>query len=642
MLHAHRMITLLALVAGASACGKSDKAKEPAAKVALAPATGKTPAAKPDQAAAPSTNVAGVEAGAVAHEQGEGPAAVLTAATGTVEVRSVGALAYVAAKENTELFPGDQVRTGADATASITMADESVVEVAEVSAVGIASREGSADPASSAAVLAGLARFTVTTRAPGEGAFKVYTPGGVVLTKGTVFVVGVAVTGEARVGVESGMIEVVGLAAVDAPVIEVEAAQAATMTPAGSVEAAVAWGADDWGAWRAEVDGEAQLEATMAAHGAAMASLEADLTAAYADLEASAQAMAELEAKAAAAAEANATAAYVIVAPEAALTIDASFGIAAHVEAMTWAYAGHATLATDIYVRYPDTMQARFEVIAPRIDAAVLWPKRFVVTSSAYLEPLRVQYYVHHPRGRVHAALVGIAVPEFYASVQVPEPEPVKVRGRFKTALWIAPPMIVVPQARPVWIAAPDAGWRVKVKARAAAPRAAVAWYVRSPDIKGRVLVGTEARGAWKSKLVVRPPESRASLRARWTVPAVGARIKVRAPDLDAGAKARLGVKLGGDGRMDMRHSAAAAGDVKAGAGIKVVVPRVDVKVQGHVDAVRAEAAAAASAAARAAAEARAQAKAAADLRVKVVIPPPPRIEIKGKAEVKGGIKLGH
>ena len=635
------MITLLAVVAGAGACGKSDKAKEPAAKVALAPAAGQTPAAKPDKAA-DTTAGAGVEAGAVAHEQGEGPAAVLTAVTGTVEVRSVGALEFVAAKANTELYPGDEVRTGADATASITMADESVVEVAEVSEVGIASREGSADPASSAAVLAGLARFTVTTRAPGEGAFKVYTPGGVVLTKGTVFAVGVAVTGEARVGVESGVVDVIGLMAVDAPAIEVEAAHAATMTTGGSVDAAVAWGADDWGTWRAENDGEAQLEATMAAHGAAMASLEADLTAAYAELEASSKAMAELEARAAAAAEANATADYAVVAPEAAMTIDASFGIAGHVEAMTWAYAGHAALATDVYVRYPDKMQARFEVIAPRVDAAVLWPKRFVVTSSAYLEPLRVQYYVHHPRGRVNAALVGIAVPDFYASVQVPEPDPVKVRGHVKTALWIAPPMIVVPQARPVWIAAPDAGWRVKVKARAAAPRANVGWYVRSPDIKGHVLVGTEARGAWKSKLVVRPPESRASLRARWTAPALGARIKVRAPDLDAGAKARLGVKLGGDGRMDMRHSAAAAGDVKAGGAIRVVVPSVDVKVKGHVDAARMEADAAAQAAARAAAEARAQAKAAADVRVKIQLPPPPRIEIKGKAEVKGGIKLGH
>ena len=645
----------LAVVSAASGCGKKADDKAPVAKVGSAPAAGTAPAGKAatpgatPAAATGSATGAGVEAGTIAHEQGEGPAAVVTAATGMVEIRPVGALEYQAAKADAELFPGDQLRTGADATATITMADESVVEVAEVSSVAIASREGSADPASSAAVLAGLARFTVTPRAPGEGAFKVYTPGGVVLTRGTVFAVGVAVTGEARVGVESGMVDVVGLAAVDAPAIEVQAAHAATMTTGGSVDAAVAWGSDDWGAWRAESDGEAQLEAMMAAHAAALTSLEAELTVAYAELEATAAAMAELEARAAAAAEASATADYAVVAPEAAVTIDASFGVAAHLEALTWAYAGHATLATDVYVRNPDTMQARFEVMAPRVDAAVLWPKRFVVTSSAYLEPLRVQYYVHHPRGRAHAALVGIAVPEFYASVQVPEPEPVRVRARVKTRVWIAPQVLVKAQARPVWIAAPDVRWRAQVKARAAAPRGQVAWYVRSPDVKGQVLVGSAARATWKSRLAVRPPETRASLRGRWTVKPIGARIKLRAPDLDAGARARMGVKIGGDGRMDVRHHAAAAGDVKAGAGVKVVVPQVvvpqvEVKVKAQADEARMRAEAAADAAARAAAEARAQAKAAADLRVKVKIqaPPPPKLEIKGKAEIKGGVKLGN
>ena len=61
-------------------------------------------------------------------------------------------------------------------------------------------------------------------------------------------------------------LDVVGLAAVDAPAIEVQAAHAATMTTEGSVDAAVDWGTDDWGAWRAEADGEVQLDATMALH----------------------------------------------------------------------------------------------------------------------------------------------------------------------------------------------------------------------------------------------------------------------------------------------------------------------------------------------------------------------------------------
>ena len=98
----------------------------------------------------------------------------------------------------------------------------------------------------------------------------------------------------------------------------------------------------------------------------------------------------------------------------------------------------------------------------------MLWPKRFEVTAAAYLEPLRVQYYVHHPRGRVHAAFVGVAVPEFYASANVPDPEPATVRARFKSRMYIAPQVSVKAQARGVWIGSPPPGWRVKVKVKPA------------------------------------------------------------------------------------------------------------------------------------------------------------------------------
>jgi len=658
---------LLAVAVASGACGKSDDTKQ--ANVGVPSAGATTPsadkaadqaadkAAATDPTAAPATALPdpGVEAGPIAREKDEGPAAVITTADGTVEVRRVGDVAFAPAKAATTLFPGDQVRTGEQATATITMADESVIEVAEVSTIGIATREGSADPASGAAVLAGLARFTVSPRAPGEGAFKAYTPTGVVLTKGTVYAIGVAVTGEARVGVESGAVDVVGLSQVSAPPVAVEAGHAATLGIDGTVGGSAAWATDDWGPWRAEADGDAELVATIDAHGTALAELAAALAAAYADLEANAVAMAELEAKAAAAAEAKATADYQVVAPDAAATIDASFGVAGHAEALTWAYAGHAALASDIYVRHPDTVQARWEVVAPRVEASVLWPKRFVVTSSAYLEPLRVQYYVHHPRGRAHAELVGVAVPEFYAAVDVPEPPRPMVDAKVRTKLWEPPQVIVTAQARPVWIAAPDVDWRARVKVHAAPPRAKVSWYVRPPDLKAKVLVGAEARAAWKPGLAVKPPETRANLRARVKIQAPGARIKVRAPDLDAAARARMGVAVGGDGRMVVRQHAAAGADVraKAAVGVKVQAPRVDIKaprveVKAKVETAkvqvkgRADAAAAQSAAAKA--KLKAGAGAAVDVRAKVKVkaPPPPRIEVKGKVEAKGKIKIGR
>lgn len=59
---------------------------------------------------------------------------------------------------------------------------------------------------------------------------------------------------------------------------------------------------------------------------------------------------------------------------------------------------------------------------------------------------------------------------------------------------------------------------------------------MRPPTLKAKVFVGADVRGKLDSHLVVRPPEPRASLRARWTVP-VGVKIKVGAPDLSAAAR---------------------------------------------------------------------------------------------------------
>jgi len=244
------MTLLLGGLLAMTACKKGDEKAETAKNKEGTPSTtsektgtDKTGATKTD-GQAPAADP-GVEAGGIERAADEGPDAVITAVNGTVEVRRVGETEYQAAKADTQLYAGDQVRTAEGGTATITMADESAVEVAEVSTVAIASREGSADPASAAAVLGGLARFTVSDRAPGEGAFKVYTPAGVVLTKGTVYAVGVAASGEARIGVESGAVDVVGLADIAAAPIAVEGGAAATLSAEGAVAAPVEWKTDD-------------------------------------------------------------------------------------------------------------------------------------------------------------------------------------------------------------------------------------------------------------------------------------------------------------------------------------------------------------------------------------------------------------
>jgi hypothetical protein len=651
------LIVVLGLVVAAG-CKKGEKA-EPAPKGQEPTPTGTEPAKGDPKAPAASGDVAadvGVAAGGIEREATEGPAAVATAVTGTVEVRRVGETEFKAVKQYDQLYSGDQVRTSEKGSATIAFADESVAEVAEVTTVGVGSREGTADPGSSAAVLSGLARFTVTPRAPGEGPFRVYTTSGVILTKGTTYGVGVAASGEARVGVESGAIDVVGIADLAAPPVSAAAGNAVVIDASGKVATPAPWPADDWGTWRDDTDAKIEGEVAIEAHGTAMADLNAQLKESYATIEANADSIAQFEASAATSAEKADTATYEASLPDATASIDASFSLAGRAEALTWAYAGHAALAHEIYIRQPEKLEAKWVVVAPRVDAAILWPKRFEVTAVGYLQPLRMQYYVHHPRGRVHAELVGVAVPEFYAKVQPPQIEVIKVRERAKLAIWVAPEMSYRVSTRPVWVAAPQADWRAKAKFTVAPPRAKVAWYVRPPSLKAKILVGANVTGKYAHKIVVAAPQPRASIRAAWKVP-VGMKIKIGAPDLNAAASARSRVKLDAGGRIGMRVGGGVGGgagldvrdrvNIKAGVGggLKVATPKVDVKVRNNVDAAagakvkvkgKLDAAAGGAAGMGGVIKAKVQAP-----QVKVKIKAP-EVKVKAKGEVKGGFKLGN
>ena len=634
MLEGMHRLTVIALASALLVqlgCSKDEDAGKSAAASGSAPAQA-DPAqgpAKGDPPAAkdlPATS-AGVEPGGIHREAEEGPTAVVWAVKGTVEVRRVGEAEHRAAKEGDKLYAGDAIRTGEESSTTVALADESAVELAEVSAVAIASRNGTADPASAAAVLTGLARFTVVPRAPGEGAFRVYTPAGVIVTKGTTYGVGVAASGDARVGVEAGSVDVLGLGALDAEPVVVEAGSAVTLEAKGVVGTPAAWPADDWGVWRDEADAGVDVAAAVDAHGAAMAELDRSLADTYADLDASAGTVAGFEVAAAASADANDQAAYEAKLPDGAATIDASFAVAGRAEALTWAYASRAALAHDLYVRHPAAVEARWAPISARVDAAVLWPKRYEVASAAYLEPLRLQYYVHHPRGRRHAVLVGVAVPAFYAQVEPPELDPVRVRGRVKTRIWIAPDVRFQPSQRPIWIAAPAPDWRATV--RVAPPRARLAWYVRPPAPKAKIFVGVAPSGRHATRIAVRAPAPRASLNASWRAP-VGVKIRVGAPDLAAGARARASWRVGaGAPAVRVRGPDVKAGvsvrapDVKAGIHVRVPDVKVDVGVR-------------AGAGAGAGLKAKIRAKVP-DVKVKVKMP-----SVKIKGEAKGRFRIGN
>lgn len=636
---------ILGLAAG-GACKKSsdtaasDKSAEGAKPGATTPAT----TDKKDQTTAKASASAGVEAGGIAHSDNEGAAAVLAKMSGTVEVRRVGEPTYAAAKADAKLYPGDVVRTTDGATATVILADQSTVELAETSTLAIATRDGTADPASAAAVLSGLARFTVTVRAPAEGPFRVYTPSAMVVAQSGTFGVGVAASGEARLGVETGTVNVVGLAQMDAKPVTVAKSMHVVFGADGNIGSPAPWVVDDWGTWRDETDAKVQLTATVDAHGKAMAELDQQLVDGYAQLQATADQAATFEATAAASADKNDVTAYQTAQVDGAATIDASFSLATYLEALTWSYAGHAELATDIYVRHPKDVEASWQVVAPRVDAAILWPKRYSITAVAYFEPLRAQYYIHHPRGRMHASLVGMAVPEFYAKVEPAQIEPAKVRAKLKGSIvWMQPDMNYVASARPVWVTMPNASWHASAKANVAPPRAKVAWYVRPPNLKAKAIVGTQITGNWKSNLSVAAPRPYADLQAMWTVP-VGTKIRVAAPDLNAAANARAKIKLGGDGRIVWDNRANAAADMKTNVKGKLDVKTPDVKLPDVKAKVGVTVRDQRDAAVNAGANANANVKGAVKANVKVpeVKIQAPSVKVDAKAKAQGGFKIGN
>jgi len=498
----------------------------------------------------------------------EGAAAVLVGAQGKIEIRALGEETFRTAVSEQLLYPGDQLRTAEGAQATLLFADESTAELAEDTTMEIGTRVVVPDPTSTAAVLSGVSRFNVKPRAPAEGPFIVFTPAGLVTTKGTTFGVGVAANGEARVGVEEGAIEVAGASSVTAPAT-IEADHVVSLDAGGSVGAAADWKEDDWGTWRDGAEARLTLDATLAAHAAALADLEAQLTANYAALEGLAVEVSEFEAQAAADAKLNASAAYEAKLRPAAVSIDASYLAALRLEWLTHAYAAHALLASELYVRHPE-LKAWVKV-EPHVHAAVLWPKRLDVMAEAYLEPLRLQYYVHHARGRARAELVGVAVPEFYARINPPQIPIAEARAKLKFEVYAAPEIKAVATGHALWVLAPKAGWHSKLKVEAHAPRGKLGFWVRPVELHGKAILGVKTKAELKPVFGVVAPSARADLKLNGKAKLdLGQHVVIAAPNLRAAAKARAAF----DGEYSLPTVA-----------VNVAAPDVEAKLHAKADA---------------------------------------------------------
>lgn len=653
----------------ASACGKeqaSEKTEPAGEATASAGTSGETAEAeKGDEAGDDAQTLAdkiGVEPGPWEYGEDEAAIAVVSELSGEAEVRRVGSEEWQAASSDTQLHEGDQFRTKDDATATIVLVDETAVELVEQSAVSIGSREAARDPASSIAVLYGVARFSVADRAEGEGPFLVYTQAGIVATKGTVYTVGVIATGAARVGVESGEIEVAGGAKLSAPVV-VPAGKLVVLAPAGEVSQPEPATENDWGAWRDEQEASIEAEATAKFHAERIAALEAELEAAYAELETQAKAAAEAEASAQAAADAGDQKAYVEVAPTIGGSVDASFALSGRLHFLTNAMVANAYVAGSLSARHPAVVEV---VPAKPLAASVLWNKRYHAVAHGHVRPLRHTWYVHHPEGRARAKLVRHEIPPFFAKVKLTY-QPPDIEARVKMPVYRPPRIKAKARGKVTFVGRPATDWHVKARAKIKPRPVKVKWYVRPEAPKSKVLFGVKASGKVRTVLGVRPAKPRVASKVRFEggigvrdhrskiggSAAGAAGVQVRDHRSAAGGQVKGAVTTGGVEVRDHRSKVGA--DVKAGvkAGVGTVRDNrakvggsVKAGVQGPAVKVRDKRGAAGAAVkgtVKAGATVRDNRKPVRDNRKddddkdsKA------KGEVKGSIKVKGGVKLGN
>ena len=175
-------------------------------------------------------------------------------------------------------------------------------------------------------------------RGEGEGPFLVFTASGIVGTRGTTYGVGVAATGQVRVGVEDGEVEIAGSGTLDAPVV-VGAGKAATLTFDGRVESPVTFEEDDWGEWRDEAEAEADPAELAEMHAAYVEDAYDEMDDAYAELDGvTAEATVYVDDAAGYEAAAD-TGAYEESAEDRAAAIEAAYLAALRLELLTYALA---------------------------------------------------------------------------------------------------------------------------------------------------------------------------------------------------------------------------------------------------------------------------------------------------------------
>jgi len=488
-------------------CSSKDDAKKTdnSANKGKTPGTKKTPTgvkdkkgpgpSKPAADAKLLVDTVGVKAGAWEYGKDIGPDGIVSELKGTVEIRRVGVESFAKAEQDAMLFPGDVVRSGPDSSATLLLVDETAVELTHDTVVAIGDRNASADPGSSAAVLYGVARFTVSKRGQGEASFLVYTPSAVVGTTGTTYAVGVAADGQMRVGVEDGKIEVAAISKPNAT-IAVDAGNSVSAQIEGSVGSPTKFGEDDWGEWRDTTDAAGDPTVLVKGHAKALGQLQTDITKGFAEMDELNKTNMKNGAEATTFEKTNNVDGYIKVAPDYGANIEASYLLSLRLQHLTYAQLSHAYLAQELHLRHPTKTQTGYAPIRRRVAASILFHKRYHAVVHRQVRPWRPLYYRHHPVGRRRTVVLAGAgpLPKFYKKRALRDIEPKRVRGRLRVRAVYRPPLIVSAGDKRVWLKPRKRGWHAKVKLRKHKYRGKH-WYVRAKAPKARVFVGVKVRG---------------------------------------------------------------------------------------------------------------------------------------------------
>jgi len=358
---------------------------------------------------------------------------VLSGVKGSVEVRRAGQAEFTAAKNDTKVFAKDAVRAGKDGEATMTLWDNSSVELTPESAVTLNTSAAIKSPSPSITVMAGAARFDVAARTEGQGAFSIYTPSAAVAVQGTVLAVGVGLSGNARVAVEEGKVEVTPVARVAAKPLLLVAGKVIIIAVGKPISAPKAYSAEKagWDEWLEAEDQAAAKNADgiAALHSGAVETLNQDAATLENAEDTGSQAGEDLQKQIAAAQVANKPAVYKKVQPQYSSYLERQDAIRANLRLTHGRQYAHAYLLGLLAARingsvYKSNATTRAAVLRRYQRISTLehkWQLRRYkrrLNDRRRIKRMQQGYYLHHIDGRRLAPKMNIRVPKFYANLK--------------------------------------------------------------------------------------------------------------------------------------------------------------------------------------------------------------------------------